>query len=127
MHNKRGQVLITFILLLPILFMLAAIIIDGGLLFNEKRKVDNTVKEALEYGVDHIDEAEIITNIKKLINQNISDIKTLNVQIDGEIIIIELKKIKDSIFSFIFGKNDYNIESNYRAYEDNNDIVIKEE
>lgn len=127
MHNKRGQVLITFILLLPILFMLAAIIIDGGLLFNEKRKVDNTVKEALEYGVDHIDEAEIITNIKKLINQNISDIKTLNVQIDGEIIIIELKKIKDSIFSFIFGKNDYNIESNYRAYKDNNDIVIKEE
>jgi hypothetical protein len=107
--------------------MLAAIIIDGGLLFNEKRKVDNTVKDALEYGIDHIDEAEIINDIKRLINQNISDIKTLNVEIDGEIIIVELKKIKDSIFSFIFGKYDYNIESNYRAYKDNNDIVIKEE
>ncbi len=127
MSNNRGQTLVVFILLLPILLMIAAIIIDSGILFNEKRKIDNTVKEALTYGINHITEEEVINNIKKLINKNISDIQKLDVEINNNIIIIELKKTKESIFSFIFGKNSHDIEANYRGYKDNNDIIIKEE
>lgn len=127
MSNNRGQTLVVFILLLPIFLMIAAIIVDSGILFNEKRKIDNTVKEALTYGINHITEEEVINNIKKLINKNISDVKKLDVEINNEIIIIELKKIKESVFSFIFGKYSHDIESSYRGYKDNNDIIIKEE
>jgi len=127
MSNNRGQTLVVFILLLPIFLMIAAIIVDSGILFNEKRKIDNTVKEALTYGINHITEEEVINDIKKLINKNISDVKKLDVEINNEIIIIELKKIKESVFSFIFEKYSHDIESSYRGYKDNNDIIIKEE
>lgn len=127
MPNNKGQTLVVFILLLPILLMLAAIIIDSGILFNEKRKIDNTIKEALNYGINHITEDEVIANIEKLINKNVSDINKLEIDINNDIIIIELKKRKDSVFSFIFGNSSHNIESSYRAYKENNNIIIKEE
>lgn len=127
MPNNRGQTLVVFILLLPILFMIAAIIVDSGILFNEKRKIDNTIKEALNYGINHISEDEVIVSVEKLINKNISNINELEVNINNDIIIIELKKTIDSIFSFIFGNSSHKIEANYRGYKENNDIIIKEE
>ena len=100
--NKRGQVLVAFVLILPIIFMLIGLIVDCGYLYIEKRNVDNNVKDVLKYGLKHIDEENIENKIKKQINLNIDQIDKLDVNINDEIIEIELKKSKKSIYLKIY-------------------------
>ena len=52
--NSKGQVLVLFMLLLPLVFMMLALIIDTGLLYIEKRHVDLVVKDTTEYGIKTI-------------------------------------------------------------------------
>ena len=123
--NKRGQVLVGFVLLLPIMFMLIGLIIDCGHLYIEKRNVDNNIKDALEYGLKHIEEENIENKIKKQINLNIEEIEKLDISINDEIIEIELEKSKKSIFTIVFSKHKYDISSHYKGYIKEEEMVIR--
>lgn len=123
--NKKGQVLVTFVLLLPIIFMLIGLIIDCGYLYIEKRNVDNNVKDAIEYGIKHIEEYNIENKLRKQLNLNIDEIEKLNISINDKIIEIELKKYKKSIFTLVFSKHKYEITSHYKGYIKEDKIVIR--
>lgn len=123
--NKRGQVLVAFVLLLPILFMLIGLIIDCGYLYIEKRSVDNNIKDALEYGLKHIEEDNIEDKLKKQLNLNIEEIEKLNINIVDKIIEIKLEKNKKSIFTSVFSKHKYEISSHYKGYIKEDKIVIR--
>jgi Flp pilus assembly protein TadG len=43
MKDSRGQVLVAFVLLIPVILMLLALIVDVGFLYVEKRKTDNVI------------------------------------------------------------------------------------
>ena len=122
--NKKGQVLVAFVLLLPILFMIMGIFVDSGYLYIEKRNVDNNIKDALEYGLKNMEE-NIEVKIKKQLNLNIEDIEKLDININDEIIEIELEKNKKSIFSLVFSKCQYNISSHYKGYIKEDKIIIR--
>ena len=47
--NRRGQALVEFILILPIFIMLMFVIIDFGMVFNEKNKLENKSMEIIEF------------------------------------------------------------------------------
>ncbi len=47
--NNKGQVLVAFVLLTPIMIMFTALIIDTGILYIDKRKLDYTVRDAVTY------------------------------------------------------------------------------
>ncbi len=125
--NKKGQVLIAFILLLPIIFMFLGLLIDCGYLLLEKRNVDNNTKDALKYGLKIVDEDEKIveSKIKKQLNSNIEDVKKLDIKIENKIIEINVEKTKKSIFTVIFSRYEYLITSHYRGYINENKIVIR--
>ena len=123
--NKKGQVLVAFELLLPIMFMLIGLIIDCGYLYIEKRKVDNNIKDALEYGLKHIEEENIEDKVEKQLNLNIKDIKKLDISINDKIIEIKLEKSKKSIFTIVFSKHKYDISSHYKGYIKEEKIVIR--
>ena len=123
--NKKGQVLVAFVLLLPIVFMMFGLVIDSGYLYIEKRNVDNSVKDALEYGLKNIEEENIETKIKKQINLNISEIEKLDVNINDKMIEIELEKSKKSVFSLVFSKYKYDIFSHYKGYIKEDKIIIR--
>lgn len=127
MKNNRGQVLIVFILLLPVFLMLSGLIIDTGYLYIEKRNMDNNVKDALKYGLNHLDiETSILKNkIKRQIQNNIEDTSLLQINIDNSIIEIKTNKTRKSIFTVIFSKYEYEISAHYRGYLNNEKIVIR--
>jgi len=127
MNKNKGQVLVAFILLLPVLFMFMGLIVDVGYLYIEKRHIDNNVKDVLEFGLTHIEQdTNIIKNkIKKQLDLNIDDIKNLDIKVENQIIEVKLEKSKKSIFSVIFSKFEYKISSDYRGYINEEEIVIR--
>ena len=99
--NKKGQVLVLFALLLPIVTLLLALMIDTGFSYIELRKIDQITKETISYGLDHIKEENIKLNLTYLINQNIKDIYDMQIEIDSSMIHIQIEKKQNTIFSKI--------------------------
>ncbi len=113
--NKKGQVLALFVILLPILILLVGLIIDTGLAYMEKRKIENLLYDTISYGLDHIEENDIKMKLKYLITENLN-IES-DITIENNIITIQIEaKIK----TFFHGLNPYNhIKISYQGNTQN--------
>lgn len=108
MNNSRGQILVIFIILLPLLFLLAAFVIDNSYILYQKNKLDNInvivsdyVKTNPKVNVDEIGE---------LIRQNDREVMIKKINFN-ENIEINLEKEVKSIFGKLIGKNSYLVKS----------------
>lgn len=115
MRDSRGQVLVAFVLLIPVILMLLALVVDVGLLYVEKRKTDNVIKDIINYGLDNLDleEGTLQTKLTKLVNSNLDDVQRLNMQIEADSIEINIIRNKQSIFSNVYKDASYKIVSDY--------------
>lgn len=125
--NKKGQVLIAFVLLLPVLFMFMGLIIDCGYLYLEKRNIDNNIKDVIKYGLkNNLEEQDVLeSKIKKQLNLNIENIDKLNIILEDSTIEIELTKRKKGIFTLIFSRGEYLITSHYKGRINDREIKIR--
>ena len=122
--NNKGQALVTFILTLPLIFLLIAVVYDLGTLSLTKQKIQTEIKSAITYGLNNIDDPEIKTKLENILNKNIEGRKTIN--IENKTIKINVKDSKNSIFPNII-KDKYNIDITYNGYIENKKIkIIKE-
>ena len=121
--NERGQVLVVFIIILPLILLVLSLIIDLGSLYNEKRMIDNNVKSALEYALDNVDDKNIKEKTTKLLNKNIDDIDTMEIIVDNKNITIRVDKKCESIFKTTKIKEYYEIKSNYVGNIENKRIT----
>lgn len=125
--NNKGQVLTAFIILLPLILMLFTIVLDVGMLYTEKRRVDNNVKSTINYGLKHIEDETLKSKLTKLLTDNIDDIDSVYIDIEQNKITINLVKTQKSIFNAINLKKSYEIKSNYVGYINEDKIkLIKE-
>lgn len=143
MLNNKGQSLVLFILLIPILLGIMALVIDVGMIINEKNEMDNKIEFVLEYGLDQID-TEINTenmeieentlreieldsrqkDLEVLLNYNLKDNQnTLSYEEDK--IIISSETYAEGIFSNLLNFKGFQIKSSYQGYWDNGKKVIK--
>ena len=97
--DKRGQALVSFILLLPFFLLVFAFIIDGGLAYNKRNEVFNILKNSLD---NNYDMEEMLKNNK--IKYKYLEIKEENNQ---KCVIIDTSS--KSIFGTIIGKEEYEI------------------
>ena len=51
MLNNKGQSLVLFILIIPMLIGIAALVIDVGNAYNQKNEMNNAIELVLEYGL----------------------------------------------------------------------------
>ena len=51
--NNRGQSLVTFILILPIILIITSLAIDYGMVSIDKRMISNNMKSSIKYGLKH--------------------------------------------------------------------------
>ena len=125
--NKKGQVLVAFVLILPLILMFGSLIVDVGYLYIEKRDVDNNIKDAIKYGLKNINEDNnyLKYKIENQIKLNIDNIDILNVNIDNNMIEIKLTKKKESVFAYIFSNAKYEISTHYRGYNDKNNFILR--
>ena len=118
--NSKGQVLVIFIILLPILLMIMSLIIDLGLLYIEKRNISNNLKDAIVYYLDNIDKQDVKDNTILLLNKNIDNIK-IKIDENDEYIIINIRKDRKGINNILKLNNEINIT--YKGNKINKDII----
>ena len=96
MMNKKGQVLVAFALLIPIVIMFLGLIVDVGINLTERKRIDDTLNNIISYSLKN---KEIIT--QDLIEENIKEnleYDSLNILLDEEKIEISLSKKTKSVF-----------------------------
>lgn len=122
MKKNKGQVLVMFLMFIPLLFMLMAIVVDIGLLYIEKRSIDNTIKYAIKESLRNDRTTE---EIKTIISENCENITKLEINKTKEMTEVEFKGYKNNVFSLIFKNTYYNIESNLIGSIKEEKIIIK--
>ncbi len=119
--NNKGQTLVIFVIILPILLIMLTLIVDLGFIYIEKRNIENSVYDSLEYYLDNINEDDINNKVNKLLNKNIKNIYKLTINNDDKYVEITVSKIRKSIYSII--TNDTEISVNYKGYKDSKKII----
>lgn len=79
--NNKGQVLVMFVIIIPILLIAITLIIDYSLLSIEKRKINNNVYDAVEYYLSNSENDDIDIKLNKLLEENLKNIKDKKIDI----------------------------------------------
>lgn len=119
--NNKGQALVVFILILPIIIMLGAFMIDSGVIINENIKLNNVteniVKETLKKSLSK-------EKVNNLIDENLDSVYSKKISIDDNKVKINIiTKIKP-IFGKIIGYKEYELESNIEGSLSSDKIII---
>lgn len=109
--NKRGQSLIIFVLILPLISLFIAFFIDSSLSIMEKNKIDGIITSNMEEALkkDIKDETKILNAIKK------NDTMDVLVSIDEDDLKVIVKSNKKSIFGELLKFKYYELDFNYCA------------
>lgn len=110
MINNRGQVLVVFVILLPIFLIILTGLVDLCILNIEVKKLNTNTHDAVEYYLDNIDDENVLDDTKALLNKNL---KNIDIIINDNEDSINIKVVKNykSIYSVISKKE--NITSIY--------------
>lgn len=118
--NNKGQTLVLFVLILPIIVFIMLLVIDVSNMFITKQELNNINKIVLNYGLDIIEEENIDSKLEELINKNIS-VNEHTIRIDNGIIEVEIKK---NIQGIVTKKKIYEVKSTYKGYIEEDKKVI---
>lgn len=118
--NNKGQTLVLFVLILPIIIFIMLLVIDVSNMFIAKQELNNINKIVLNYGLDIIEEENIDSKLEELINKNIS-VNEHTVKIENGTIEINLKK---NIQGIVTKKKIYEVKSTYKGYIEEDKKVI---
>ena len=120
--NKHGQTLVLFVLLIPLIIILMAIIVDIGVVTNKKIHIEQitrmVIKDLLK---DKIDENEA----KELFLKNEVLIDNLEISQNNKKIEIKNKVSVNSIFGSIIGIKNYDIKVNIVGEYQNEKIIFE--
>ena len=113
--NNKGQSLILFVLMLPVLLFVMILVIDIGNLMVEKQKLNNINYIMIDYGLSNLtkeDLEEYIYNYLKLNDEKIDKIKVSKTDND---ITINLGKKESSMLGHILNLKEVEIISSYKG------------
>ena len=117
--NNKGQVLVFFVIILPIILLLLIAIIEISNIYLEKNKTKNTIYEIIETNLKNNNENTKET-INKLIEQNIKNIQDKTIFISEDEIRINITQETK-----IIGRK-INIKYKYKGIKKNEKITISE-
>ena len=120
--NNKGQSLVLFILIIPILLGITALVIDVGETILTKNNINNKIEMIIECGlVDKL----TIEEVNELAEYNLKDYN-YQVNVEDNIIEINVNAYVEGIFSNILEFKGFNIQSEYRGIMNNEKKVIIE-
>ena len=114
--NNKGQSLVMFICLLPILLLIVLAIVDVSRMVIEKNKLNNINNIAIWYYSNHKKDDDVTERIISLVKRN--DENIINVRINKDKNTIYLDKKIDSTMGKIIGISEYEIVSEYSFTDD---------
>ena len=129
MINNKGQSLILFVIVLPVLLLILVLVIDIGRVIFLKQELNNINEIVLDYGVDYLNNDVSISSIEnkliEIIELNKNDIDMIDVKIENDKIYIELSEKIEGIISPILDISVFDIKSYYVGYMDNGNKRIE--
>ena len=120
--NRKGQVLVSFLLVLPLLLIILVFVVDMGLMKVSVRKVEHVIKESITYELKSSSISD--SRVNDYIKNNLSDIREVNVVVGTDNIKVSVSVYKKSIFNSLIKNKNYTISKSYYGYKENDKIKI---
>ena len=125
--NNKGQTLILFVIMIPILILLLAFVVDTGLILTEHTKLNSTIKSVLKTTYETRLDGNYHEKVNNLIQKNNLPTENLQIEVSENSIKIKNEYAKESIFGKIIGIKEYKIKSVLKIKNENNTLVIEKE
>ena len=119
--NKRGQTLILFIILIPILLGFGAFIVDVSLVISKNVELKEVSKTIIKDVIDQPSEEKV----NRLFLENHIPTDQLKVQIDDDEMRIQNEYKIESIFGAIIGIKDYDIKVDIVGILENEKVIFE--
>lgn len=125
--NNKGQTLIMFVLLIPLILLIMALVIDTSFVYKEKIKFQSITKTILRNTYDKRYEQNFEEYVGNLYQKNKINTDNLKIKVNENDIIVKNDYKINSIFGRIIGIKNYKIKLSFKVYKENNNIkLIKE-
>lgn len=121
--NSKGQSLVVFVLILPVLLLLFALIWEIGNLGLTINKYETAIKDTIEYGLNNQNKENLEETLTSLLKANIEG--DIQIEINNYIKINVTKKY-NALYNNLFNHK-FDIDLTYIGYKENNQIIIKKE
>ena len=123
--NNKGQALVLFILILPLLLIVLGMVVDLGMIGISKKKVDTVVQNILFHSFEIREEKtdeDLMSEMDRLITINLGSVNR-KIEI-GEHIYITVEKKMEPLFPSLLKPKYLNYKVTYEALLDNDKIQI---
>ena len=125
MLNNKGQSLILFIVILPILLLILVLVIDVGRIIVLKQELDNINKIVLDYGLDNLDMDDLNNKMVELVKLNNNEIDDININLEEDKLYIELNMDTGGMLSGLVDISIFDIKSSYVGYIKDDKKIIE--
>lgn len=123
--NRKGQVLVMFIILLPIFFIIMTLLIDIGNLILTNNEINDVSYMVLEHCLDHLDEEDIIDTSKELLKLNNKELNIESFKIENNKVYLNVSYQVKGIISNIINIKLFDINNKYEAYIKDDKKIIE--
>ena len=108
--NEKGQALVLFTLMFPVIIIILIVTINVINISNEKNKLNQITYDTTKFILDYQNDASILEKANELLNKNTND-TTYNIQINDEYVVIETQKT----LNYTILNIDLNIKTKYKG------------
>ena len=122
--NNRGQSLVLFVLIIPILLGIFCLVIDIGNLVVKKIELDNISKLVLDYGIDHMNDENVVADMYELVKVNDDNVQ-VEIKFSDMEFYIDSVYYQKGFFSNILKKAGYEVRSIYKGNVDGKKNLLK--
>ena len=118
--NNKGQTLIIVVILIPILILVAALVVDTGLMTFEKERYRGIIENGIEeyFDTGNVEETEKIFSLNDIPKEEYTIIVQEN-QIE-----VSLNITIEAIFGKIINIEEYEIKMNYVGTKEGERVII---
>lgn len=113
--NNKGQSLVLFIVLLPILLLVIVLVVDVGIITTSKQDLNNINYMMVDYGLSNLGKESLEEEIRKYIILNDSEIDNMNIRVVDNEVYINMRKTEKSLIAHVFNIKDFEIVSEYKG------------
>ena len=122
--NNKGQSLVLFVVIMPIILLMFVLVYDIGNAMYEKNKLSNVSYMVIDYALDNIDKVDE-NDLIDLIDKNTNNLSSMSVLIDNGKVNVTLTKTIKGTFGKIFNFDLIEAKSEYTGYIDNGNKRIE--
>ncbi len=111
--NNKGQTLVLFVMLLPIMLLVMVLVFDIGKSIVEKQKLNNISFMIVSYGIEHSKDDNIEDTLKELVTLNYKDATDVEVLVKDDYVSVSLSGKVKGVFGNLVGKSFFEVRSYY--------------